>query len=133
MSLRSFIVDQRDFRSDEYWTFAKGTPEEGETPLETAIRETKEEVGIEFNSVIEEPSFTTHPYILHNEDGIEIHKLVTYYIGFARTRQFTVEEKEIVKARWCTFEEARDLITYDFTRVIIDKVDTYLRSEFLDK
>ena len=57
-SYEVLLIEQRDPRVAQYWTFAKGTPVVGELPLETAIRETREEVGIMCDAVDEGFSFT---------------------------------------------------------------------------
>ena len=95
-------------RAYHHWDFPKGLCEDGETPVDAAIREVQEETGIddvafEWGDRYKE----TGPY----SRG----KTARYYLG--RTHQETVEmglspetgEPEHHEWRWVSFDEAYDL------------------------
>lgn len=95
-------------RAFHHWDFPKGIREQGEEPVQTALREVCEETGIadlEFDWG--ERFFETGPY----SRG----KVARYYI--ARTRTDAVEmgispitgEPEHHEWRWVSFDEAYDL------------------------
>lgn len=128
------LVNQRETKQSlssdqEYWTFAKGTPENGETPIDTAIRETREEVGIVFQEVQKEPTFTSA--YRFEQEGKEFDKKVTYFLGFADDSTFSIQEKEIKEAKWFSIEDARAQLTFEHSRLLLDEVSSYL--ENLDK
>lgn len=80
------------------WTFPKGGPEEGETPEETAVRETQEETGLGVEVLERIPgsfSGTT-------SDNV--------YFLMRPTGQVGEPDDETATLRWATPDEARDLI-----------------------
>lgn len=95
---------------DHYWTLPKGTPEAGEEPRHTAIRETYEEVGILCDAIDDIFNFTDE--YTFERDGMQIEKRVTYYVGRAESEDFKLQESEVRGARWVTLEEANELMTF---------------------
>ncbi len=111
--------------SDTHWTFPKGHAESGETPLQTALRELQEETGLTPQSVNTENSFIQEYVFTH--EGRRIEKQVTYFVGYiAKDADLLTQQEEILEARWCTFFEARQLLTYDGTRELLDEVEQVL-------
>ena len=95
-------------RAFRHWDFPKGLVEEGETPVQAAVREIEEETTIDDIAFDWGQEFCeTGPY---NRD-----KVARYYIG--RTEQARVElpvneqlgRPEHNEYRWVTFDEARAL------------------------
>lgn len=114
-------------RTDTYWTFPKGHPETGETYEESALRELHEEAGLTPTSLEKSRTFN-HTYQFTHE-GTLIEKYVSYYIGYIDNPEFTVQKDEVVEAKWCTFGEARVLLTYDLARQLLDEVAAYLEDK----
>ena len=95
-------------RAYHHWDFPKGIRERGEEPMEAALREVREETGIDDLAFDwGERFYETGPY----SRG----KVARYYI--ARTEQHDVEmgispetgEPEHQEWRWVSFDEAYDL------------------------
>ena len=95
-------------RAYQYWDFPKGLNEPGETPIDTALRELREETGIDQADFDWGDRFLeTGPY----SRG----KVARYYI--ARTEQSDVVigpspdtgEPEHHEWRWVSFDEAYDI------------------------
>ncbi len=116
-SFEVLLIEQRDIRVPQYWTFAKGTPEANETPLETAMREVGEEVGI-FCDEIDTQFQYTEAYSFTRQ-GVVIEKSVTYFAGRALSRDFVLQEAEVVSARWCTPEEAMRLLKFQGAKEVL--------------
>lgn len=81
------------------WTFAKGRPEPDETPEQAALREVREETGVEAEIVGPLPGdfpggTTTN----------------SYYIMSVVTDHGTFDPRETASVRWCTLGEGRSLI-----------------------
>ena len=95
-------------RAYQYWDFPKGINEAGETPLQTAVRELREETGIDHvDFEWGDRFFETGPY----SRG----KVARYYL--AKTAQSDVVigpspdtgEPEHHEWRWVSFDEAYDI------------------------
>lgn len=102
-----------------FWGFPKGHMEDGETEIETALREVKEEVGLEVE--IDEQKRYILNYIIKDE----IDKTTVLYIATPKNEEIVMQESEIENAKWCSFEEALETLTfYDwkemFRKVIAD-------------
>tara|TARA_B100000745_G_scaffold298199_1_gene246416 strand:- start:1273 stop:1707 length:435 start_codon:yes stop_codon:yes gene_type:complete len=118
-----FVLHQIS-KADTYWTFPKGHPEEGETQEESALRELHEETALVPGKLEKEKTFDQQYHFMQN--GIRIHKHVSYYIGYIDNPAFTMQEEEVLDARWCTFAEARVLLTYDLAKELLDEVAQFL-------
>ncbi len=95
-------------RAYQYWDFPKGLKEDGERPLEAAIRELGEETGIsEYAFDWGERYFETPPY----SRG----KVARYYLAATTTAEVVIGpspdtgEPEHHEWRWFTFDEAFDV------------------------
>ena len=60
------------------WSLAKGTPDPGETLEETAVREVREETGLEVQ--IEEPIKSIDYWFADRENDVRFHKTVHFYL-----------------------------------------------------
>ena len=113
-------------RAFQYWDSPKGQVEEGESPLQGAVREVREETGIT------ELDFRFgHRYI---ETGPYAHgKLARYYLAETPTRKVVMGispdlgRPEHAEYRWVTFDEARELASPRVRRVL-DWAERRLRS-----
>jgi 8-oxo-dGTP pyrophosphatase MutT (NUDIX family) len=82
----------------ETWTFPKGRPDSGETAEACALREVREETGIEAEIVQRIPG---------KFEGVET---VTEYFLMSRIRDHGQHDDETDAVRWVSFHEARLLI-----------------------
>ncbi|MBR1482441.1 MAG: NUDIX domain-containing protein [Ruminococcus sp.] len=100
-----------------YWSFPKGHIEEGETEQETAIREIKEETGLDVTLT---PGFREiSEYIPFGK----IRKRVVFFLARAFTDNVKIQEEEIDSFIWVDLQQARKLCTYDNDLRIIEKAD----------
>lgn len=104
----------------DYWGFTKGHMENDENEIETAVREIKEETGLDVVITGENPLFNTY-----KPNGV-IKKTVVYfpvYIEYTTSFEYT---HEIKKCRWFTYEEALLIVPYNDTKELLNKVNTSL-------
>ena len=104
----------------DFWDFPKGHVEAGESEVETALREVREEVGLDVE--IDECARYTLSYTIRNE----IEKTVVLFVAYPKSGSVELQAEEIEHARWCEYDEALSLLTYDgwkdvFRRVIDDR------------
>ncbi len=98
-----------------HWSFPKGHVEEGETETETAIREIREETGVE---VIIDPTFRETVQYFPRKDT---QKVVVYFIAKAKNYDFTPQEEEIAEIKWVDIGHATAVLTYENDRSIVNK------------
>jgi len=93
-----------------HWAFPKGHKEPGETDEETAIRETKEETGIDIKIV------SSNTYIDNYSIGGYENKFVKYFVANPINDTLKNQETEVTDLEWVDLEEAIKKITFDETR-----------------
>ena len=98
------------------WGFAKGHIENGETEVETAIREVKEETNIDIE--IKKEIRKVVKYVPNNK----IFKEVVLFLGETVDKEeIILQEEEIEDYKWCTVEEGIKLITYKVQRDVLNE------------
>lgn len=110
-----------------YWGYAKGGIETGETETQTAKREIKEETGLDVKII---PGFSAHIEFIHDN----LLRKVKYFAAESVKTEFAPQTEEDIKhsidVKWCTFEEAMNLITFDDDKNVLAKfVEFYQRYE----
>ena len=101
-----------------YWSFPKGHIEDGETEQETAIREIKEETGLDVTIVKNFREISEYcPF------G-KIRKRVVFFLAQAFTDNVKIQEEEIDSYIWVDLQQARKMCTYDNDLRIIEKAET---------
>jgi len=98
-----------------HWSFPKGHVESGETETETALREIKEETGID---VIIDPTFRETVTYFPRKDS---QKIVVYFIAKAKNFDYVRQESEIAEIKWVDAGCAESVLTYDNDKSIVNK------------
>ena len=109
-----------------HWDFVKGKVEQGETPHETALRETKEETGIsdiEFIDGFEES--VEYDFRFKNED---IHKKVIFFLAKTETLQTVSLSHEHNDYLWLGYNDALKKTTYGNAKNVLSKANELLLS-----
>ena len=114
--LPELVVGRRSRSRDGVtWTLPKGTPNPRETTEETALREVREETGLDVRIV--------RPF-----DGIEyffvqgrtrIHKTVHYFLMVPTGGDLERHDHEFDEVRWVGFGEAAGLLTFETERALV--------------
>ncbi|MBO4407237.1 MAG: NUDIX domain-containing protein [Clostridia bacterium] len=102
--------------------FPKGHREPGETPAENALREIREETGLQ---VILFPGFRRETSYL--VDG-SIRKSVLYFLGKAGDEEPVPQPEEVESIAFYPFREARARITFPRDREILTEAEEYLEA-----
>ncbi len=95
------IIGAKDDEGELFWSFPKGHQEIGETDIETAIRETKEETGLTVKIIDSNPIITGHP--MRNGTA---YKDIRLFITKPLTKEFSVQEDEVEQIKWIHITEA---------------------------
>lgn len=103
------------------WVLPKGAIDPGESPAQTALREVREETGLEGRAV-EKLGDVKYVYTWNGE---RIFKVVSFFLVRAgRGRIGEIEEAmrvEVAEARWLPLEEAPTLLAYGGERAMAAK------------
>jgi len=100
------------------WSLPKGHIEQGETREQAAIREVKEETGVDARII--EP-IGEIIYFFRKPKGALVRKSVFYYLMEAQSYELTGPNWEVSEARWITLEQAPVLLTYQNDLDTIDR------------
>ncbi len=122
--LKVFLIHQYGSGGDILWTFPKGRGEEGETAIQTALRELKEEANLEIESY-DEGKFVSTSYSFMRR-GELIEKTSTYFIGFVADTAFAIQPEEVKEAGWFFIEEAKAKITFPDYKRLLEEAMTLL-------
>lgn len=99
-----------------HWSFPKGHMENGESEVQTAIREVKEETNVD--AIPDESKRYVEEYIMDNGNM----KQVIFFVSKVGSGEIKAQESEIKEVMWLPLEKALETITYDNTRELFKKV-----------
>jgi 8-oxo-dGTP pyrophosphatase MutT (NUDIX family) len=102
----------------KHWDFIKGKMEKGETPHETALRETKEETGISDVEFID--GFQEEIEYFFYADNQEIHKKVIFFLAKTKTVDVILSHEHLDYI-WLEFDNALNKITYENAKNLLKK------------
>jgi len=103
-------------RAPVLWALPKGTPDSGETLEETALRETREETGLEVQ--IEAPISSIHYFFVRG--STRFHKTVHFFLMRPVGGGLERHDEEFDAVRWAPVPEALALLTHATERSIVE-------------
>jgi 8-oxo-dGTP pyrophosphatase MutT (NUDIX family) len=106
---------RRRERDGVTWTLPKGTPDGAETAEETALREVREESGLEVEIV--RPFDSIQYWFV--QSGTRIHKTVHYFLMVPTGGSLSRHDHEFEDVRWVGFDEAAALLTFETERALV--------------
>ncbi len=109
-----------------HWSFSKGHLEEGEEAKDAALRELREETGLEVKKFF--PGFEEETSYTYEREGLSVAKTVIYYLGRVSMDSAVKLSSEHFSYRWLNYREARELLTYENDRELLDKAEEKLKS-----
>ena len=104
-------------RAPLLWALPKGTPDSGETIEETALRETREETGLEVE--IERPLRYIRYYFVRG--STRFHKTVHFFLMRAVGGSTDAHDAEFDEVRWVSLEEAGALLNHATERSVVEE------------
>ena len=103
----------------------KGHVDPGETPVQAAEREVREEAGV-FAEPVSELGESRYWY---RRDGRTIGKSVHFYLFRYRAGEIEDHDDEVEDARWMPIEQAARELTYEGERGIVERALSRLRAD----
>ena len=92
------------------WSLAKGTPDPGETLEETALREVREETGLEVE--ISAPIDSIEYWFAERGKNVRFHKTVHFYLMVPRGGDTNQHDPEFDVVQWFPYDQALDAVGY---------------------
>lgn len=111
-----------------YWTLAKGSPEEGETLKDAALRKVKEELGIDTLEI--QVELGRHEYVAKDPEKGRVRRPVTYFLAETKDKELKLAPSGgLDDAKWFTPSEVEGLKTYDDIRPLFSKAITIIKKK----
>lgn len=106
-------------RGGRHWAFPKGHGDPGETPLQSAHRELKEETGLEVEKLLQEAPLI-EKYQFYRKKEVVV-KTVQYFpaIVFGTLK---LQAEEIRAAKWVPLKDAVPFLTFSEAKAMCQKV-----------
>lgn len=122
-----FLIHQfSKIGNNSYWVFPKGHPDDVESPLQTALRELKEETNLVPTKVESEPTFKLEYSFVFDETKID--KTVEFFIGVIEETEFKVDTIEVKEAGWYTLDAAAERLDYQDTKQMFIKARAFIEN-----
>ena len=104
-------------RAPALWALPKGTPDSGETIEETALRETREETGLEVE--IEAPISSIRYFFVRG--STRFHKTVHFFLMRVTGGDLELHDAEFDDAQWMPVPDALAILTHATDRSIVEQ------------
>jgi 8-oxo-dGTP pyrophosphatase MutT (NUDIX family) len=114
-------------RQDEknwIWALAKGLLEEGEEPDTAALREVREETGLE-GRILQKLGVINY-WFYSRYDRARIHKTVHFYLMECVSGETEDHDFEVDEVRWFPLAEAKERLAYEGEKEIMAKSEAAL-------
>lgn len=107
------------------WALPKGLIDKGEDPVETALREVKEETGLE-GELIDKLGDIEYWYF-SKEEQMKYHKFVHFYLIEYNGGSIEDHDWEVEEVRWFPIEKAFKALSYNSEKEIMKKALKFLK------
>src|SRR3989338_7457745 len=109
----------------DHWDFPKGHVEANESNEQAALREVKEETGIEDANLI--PGFKESISYYYKQQSQTIFKEVVFFLAESPSDKVTLSSEHIGFA-WHSFDNAMKKLTYKNAKDVLEKADNFLKA-----
>lgn len=107
-----------------HWAFPKGHAQNGETDIEAARRELREETGISDVTLLPELSLQETYFFKRNQQTVT--KTVRYFAGLVKDCPILIQAAEIRDYQWVDYDRAMELITFSESRRILTETHRFV-------
>ena len=103
------------------WQLPKGIVDPGESPQVTAVREVREEAGIETELIKLIETIEYWYRSVKYGKPVRYHKFVHFYLVEYKSGDVSNHDHEVEEARWVSFDEARERLDFKSEREVVEK------------
>jgi 8-oxo-dGTP diphosphatase len=103
------------------WQLPKGLVDPGESPQVAAVREVREEAGVETELIRLIETIEYWYRSVKNGKPVRYHKFVHFYLMEYKTGDVSSHDHEVEEARWVSFEEALEMLDFKSEREVVEK------------
>jgi len=103
------------------WQLPKGIVDPGESPQVAAVREVREEAGVETELIRLIETIEYWYRSAKHGKPVRYHKFVHFYLMEYRNGDVANHDHEVEEARWVSFEEALELLDFKSEREVVEK------------
>ena len=121
------LVAHRSVRGSLQWTLPKGAQEPGESVEQAALREVREETGLEAELI--GPLDTIDYWFVWAPDQTRYHKFVHYFLMRAVGGDFAEHDHEMEDADWFEPAQARRRMSFANERRLLDLIPDVLAGQ----
>lgn len=110
------------------WQLPKGLVNKGETLAQTAVREVREETGIEttLGDLIDRIEYWY--YGQSGSQRVRFHKMVHFYLLEFKSGSTEDHDQEVEEARWLEIDEAQEFLTFKTEKEILAKASKMIQA-----
>lgn len=124
--------DEREYLLLHYpaghWDYPKGHVEEGESEQETALRELREETGVDKDSLELVEGFRKSIDYIYRKGRELSHKEVIYLLGKTEKRRIKLS-REHQDFDWLTYQDAMERLTFRNAKEVLEMARKYLEKD----
>ncbi len=108
------------------WQLPKGIVDPGETPEVTALREVREEAGIE-TELVERIDTIAYWYVGDQRgQRVRFHKFVHFFLLRYKGGEISKHDHEVNEARWVEIGQARQMLAFKSERQAVEKAEAMI-------
>jgi 8-oxo-dGTP pyrophosphatase MutT (NUDIX family) len=107
---RVALISRRGSQGGLQWTLPKGQQEAGETLEETALREVREETGLDARIIA--PLDTIDYWFVWAPEHTRYHKYVHYFLMLSTGGDLSDHDSEVEEARWFGLPDAARVLSF---------------------
>jgi 8-oxo-dGTP pyrophosphatase MutT (NUDIX family) len=108
------------------WQLPKGLVDPGETPEMTALREVREEAGIEAEIGAHIDTIEYWYVGRRGKQRVRFHKRVHFFLMAYQAGEVSRHDREVNEARWVTIEQAKAMLAFPSERQVVEKAQAQL-------